>query len=208
MKRLIPLMLVLALLVLSFPAMGAEEVATCTTDADDGSKLPVCGTPDDNECYAGGTMAGKCESEWDWKGGWYMARFNAGDLSREQVPADWQMLLPPLPPPPPPVSSGGGGDPIVATPLQCLDYNTEAADGWYSCPAGCASNYDGIWGTDIYTNDSDICGAAIHAGVITDAGGTFYLTNQPGQDSYTGSTRNGITTYPWGSYGASFSFSN
>ena len=38
----------------------------------------------------------------------------------------------------------------------------------FACPAGGAAGR--IWGTDIYTDDSSICTAAVHAGVITLAG--------------------------------------
>jgi hypothetical protein len=63
----------------------------------------------DNECYAGGTMEGRCnqdvdgdgivsqaETDWAWNCGWYMARYNDGELSRGEVPAWCAILLPPL----------------------------------------------------------------------------------------------------------------
>src|ERR1700733_13446904 len=34
-----------------------------------------------------------------------------------------------------------------------------------ACPAGCES-VGGLWGTDVYTGDSAICRAGIHAGAI------------------------------------------
>jgi LCCL domain len=61
-----------------------------------------------------------------------------------------------------------------------------------------------VWGTDTYTDDSSICTAAVHAGVITLADGgdvTFQLT--PGQDSYQGSTANGVTSLDYGAWGGS-----
>jgi hypothetical protein len=72
-----------------------------------------------------------------------------------------------------------------------------------SCPPnGSASS---VWGTDIYTDDSSICTAAVHAGVITLAnGGTFEMTILAGQSGYPGSTRNGVTTSQWGSWDRSF----
>lgn len=33
------------------------------------------------------------------------------------------------------------------------------------CPEGCANFPSNIWGTGIYTSDSSVCRAAIHAGV-------------------------------------------
>ncbi|GEM_PF-7127561 len=73
------------------------------------------------------------------------------------------------------------------------------------CPADCGGA--SVWGTDIYTDDSSICVAAIHAGVITSAGGAFDVTILEGQQSYPSSTQNGITTSSWGSWSRSFSVS-
>lgn len=64
-----------------------------------------------------------------------------------------------------------------------------------------------IWGTDLYTDDSSICAAAIHAGVISaTTGGPVTFTVAPGQPSYLGSTRNGITSLSWQQYQGSFCF--
>ncbi|QSQ25660.1 protease B [Pyxidicoccus parkwayensis] len=62
-----------------------------------------------------------------------------------------------------------------------------------------------VWGTDLYTDDSNACVAAVHAGAIPASGGKVIVTIQPGQSSYTGSTRNGITTSSYGAWGGSFS---
>jgi hypothetical protein len=64
-----------------------------------------------------------------------------------------------------------------------------------------------IWGTDVYTDDSDIGTAAVHAGLITfAAGGTVTIEIADGQSSYTGSTRNGVTSGDWGEWYGSFIF--
>ncbi|MCP3139410.1 hypothetical protein LXT23_19010 [Pyxidicoccus sp. QH1ED-7-1] len=73
-----------------------------------------------------------------------------------------------------------------------------------NCPAGFGG---AVWGTDLYTDDSDVCAAAQHAGVIPATGGQVVVTTQPAQGSYTGSTRNGISTYSYGYWGGSFSIS-
>jgi hypothetical protein len=63
-----------------------------------------------------------------------------------------------------------------------------------------------LWGTDIYTDDSSICTAAAHAGIITlEAGGLVMVTILPGQDSYDSTERNGIASGSWGSWRRSFS---
>ena len=63
------------------------------------------------------------------------------------------------------------------------------------------------WGTGIYTDDSYIPRAAVHAGAIA-VGVTDYVYVKvlPGQSSYTGSTQNGNSTSSYGSWGGSYSF--
>lgn len=70
------------------------------------------------------------------------------------------------------------------------------------CPKECTQGI--VWGTDIYTSDSTVCTAAIHAGVIPISGGLFILQGADGQPQYTGSSRNGVISSDWGSWGASF----
>ncbi len=62
-----------------------------------------------------------------------------------------------------------------------------------------------VWGTDIYTSDSTLATAAVHAGALKDGQtGVVKVTMLPGQDSYSGTTRNGITTSSYGSYHESY----
>lgn len=87
-----------------------------TTLAD--APQPEPGSRADNECNPGGTMAGKCTNDWEWKGGWYIARFNDGILRREEVPTEYHFLLPPL------VEelAGSAGGPTAPQPTSvCLD---------------------------------------------------------------------------------------
>ena len=64
-----------------------------------------------------------------------------------------------------------------------------------------------VWGSLIYTHDSRIGRAAIHAGRVS-VGQTAVLTIMmlPGQSSYASTTQNGITTSSYGSWSASYSF--
>jgi len=63
----------------------------------------------------------------------------------------------------------------------------------------------GIWGTDIYTTDSSLAMAAVHAGILrTGESGIVKVTIKPGQKSYRGTSRNGVTTGSWGPYEMSF----
>jgi hypothetical protein len=62
-----------------------------------------------------------------------------------------------------------------------------------------------VWGSEPYTDDSSICTAAVHNGLITLAeGGTVVITIAPGADAYQGTTANGVTTSDYGSYAGSF----
>jgi hypothetical protein len=64
-----------------------------------------------------------------------------------------------------------------------------------------------IWGTDIYTSDSYIPAAAVHAGFITN-GQTkeVYIKVVQGLNEYVGSTRNGVSTSGYGGWGLSYQF--
>ncbi len=64
-----------------------------------------------------------------------------------------------------------------------------------------------IWGTDIYTDDTTLAVAAVHAGLLrVGQSGILDVTILQGQDSYQGSTKNGITSDSYGSWGRSFKF--
>ena len=64
-----------------------------------------------------------------------------------------------------------------------------------------------VWGVGPYTDDSAICPAAVHAGLITVAGGgTVTFDVQAGASSYQGSTANGVTTRDYGSWPAQYQF--
>lgn len=62
-----------------------------------------------------------------------------------------------------------------------------------------------VWGTDIYTDDSSIAAAAVHAGVLSEGErGVVLVTILPGMPSYFGSARNGIETMSYGAWEGSF----
>lgn len=62
-----------------------------------------------------------------------------------------------------------------------------------------------IWGTDIYTDDTSVCTAGVHAGVITrEDGGTVTIIIRPGQAAYVGSARNGVASQPYDDWDGSF----
>jgi hypothetical protein len=74
---------------------------------------------------------------------------------------------------------------------------------WYFEVTG--NNQGATWGTDVYTTDSHLAATAVHAGVLrVGQKGYVKVTILPGQNSYPSSTRNGITSQPWGFWGVSF----
>jgi hypothetical protein len=74
---------ILALLCLLF---GLTLVSAAQDRAD--------GAPEDNACYAGGSLEGKCdwptdaEDDWAWACGWYIARVGTGEFTVDDVP-EW-----------------------------------------------------------------------------------------------------------------------
>jgi hypothetical protein len=105
------------------------------------------------------------------------------------------------------------------TPSPSPTPNTELAEAWaatatqhrgldgerfdYDCPAAGMLRF--VWGTDVYTDDSSVCTAGVHAGAITlEEGGTVTIEIRPGQDSYAATERNGVMTLDYGPWGGSY----
>ena len=65
-----------------------------------------------------------------------------------------------------------------------------------------------LWGTDIYTGDSAIAAAAVHAGLVK-AGETAVVkvTVEQPLAQYQGSVRNGVTSHDFGRYGTAYRLS-
>jgi hypothetical protein len=62
-----------------------------------------------------------------------------------------------------------------------------------------------IWGTDVYTTDSMLAMAAVHAGVLKPGEtGVVRLKILPSPPSFAGSARNGVTTSPYGPYSGAY----
>jgi hypothetical protein len=100
------------------------------------------------------------------------------------------------------VAAPSGGD-WAATATQLRGKNGSRFD--YVCPADGKPSNSRIWGTDVYTDDSSVCTAAMHAGKITPAeGGTVTIEIRPGEASYAGSTRNGVTSSNYSAWDGSF----
>jgi LCCL domain len=67
-----------------------------------------------------------------------------------------------------------------------------------SPPSRRARSPGAVHGTDVYTDDSSICTAAVHAGAISlKRGGEATITVVGPSAGYVGSVRNGVTSYDW-----------
>lgn len=64
-----------------------------------------------------------------------------------------------------------------------------------------------VWGSDVYTLDSTLATAAVHAGVLKN-GQTGVVTVEivAPPASFNGTTQNGVTSFPWGAYPGAFRF--
>lgn len=73
----------------------------------------------------------------------------------------------------------------------------------FACPPN--GTPSSVWGTDTYTTDSSICGAAAHSGRIqTQTGGVVQIQITAGQAAYQGTIRGGVASLNFGSYPGSF----
>ncbi|XP_037118943.1 macrophage mannose receptor 1-like [Syngnathus acus] len=75
------------------------------------------------------------------------------------------------------------------------------------CPPGCGKAPHIVYGTSIYNQDSNICTAAIHAGIIrNEIGGAVTLLKAPPQNADLIYTENGITLVQYGGKMVSYAF--
>lgn len=71
-----------------------------------------------------------------------------------------------------------------------------------ACPSGFDTGI--VWGSGPYTGDSDVCTAALHSGLISEHNFVVEVISRGANESYPGSSSNGVTTRDWGNYGESF----
>lgn len=111
------------------------------------------------------------------------------------------------PPEPPPAEAIAGGGPIEAgCSFNATQIKREMGDTvQVLCPANCDGS-GATWGTDVYTADSAICRAAVHAGATPVTGGLVTVHLEPGRPAYRGSARHGVTSSDYGSYASSYRF--
>ena len=94
---------------------------------------------------------------------------------------------------------------VTTAPANLVGYRNKVGSVFQFTVTG--SNTGAIWGTDVYTDDSSVATAAVHAGVLAvGETKTVTITILPGQSSYTASTRNNIKASSWGPWTGSYSF--
>jgi len=102
----------------------------------------------------------------------------------------------------------GGGAAAAASPWSTSATSHRGQNGQsftHECPPG--GTLGTVWGTDVYSDDSSICSAAVHAGRVTLAqGGSVTVFVHPGRARYAGSERNGVTTRQFATFPGSFAF--
>ena len=109
------------------------------------------------------------------------------------------------------LSGNTSTNPTTAANGGAIDWNKEAG-GYrgkngerftFTCPV---NDYPGhrVYGTDIYTDDSSICTAAVHAGAIPLSGGLVTIEIRGPQNEFKSSNRNGIGSSPYGYWPGSF----
>ncbi len=93
----------------------------------------------------------------------------------------------------------------VAAPGNLVGYRNRVGQTFEFTVTGATGG--AVWGTDVYTDDSSIARAAVHAGVVAvGQSRVVTVTILPGQSSYPASTRNGVTSASWGAWSGSYSF--
>jgi len=65
-----------------------------------------------------------------------------------------------------------------------------------------------VWGIDVYTDDSNICAAARHAGLLPEGRGDVVLIPLAGRDAYDGLARHGVASKAYGPWEGSFRFAH
>jgi len=62
-----------------------------------------------------------------------------------------------------------------------------------------------LWGTDVYTGDSAIAVAAVHAGLLKPGHSAIVkITVEHPRPRYAGSVQNGVTSHEFGAYGTAY----
>ncbi len=103
-------------------------------------------------------------------------------------------------------SASGGEERVVEPdPGNVVNYRNEQGLTFYFEVTGSLTG--SVWGSGIYTDDSHIGTAAVHAGLLEpDETGVVALTILGPQQSFEGTTGNGVTSADYGPWDGSFQF--
>lgn len=106
---------------------------------------------------------------------------------------------------PPQADNGPVGDQVLPDPGTMTDYRGDNGQVFRFRVIGNANG--SVFGDGIYTDDTRVATAAVHAGVLRDGEeGVVAVKVLPGQDSYSAATRNGITSADYGAWAGSYEF--
>jgi hypothetical protein len=107
--------------------------------------------------------------------------------------------------PKPAASSGPAGSTWNATAVALRGQNGNRFE--FSCPPNSASGAGPVWGggTEYFSDASAVCPAAVMTGdILLQGGGLVVIEIRPGQQSYVGTTSNGVTSQSSGATAGSF----
>lgn len=93
---------------------------------------------------------------------------------------------------------------VLPDPGNLTMYRKNYGATYYFSVTGKGSGY--LFGTDIYTDDSELAAASVHAGILAPGqSGIVKVTIRPGQSSYRASWKNGVRSRSWGKWDSSYS---
>lgn len=96
---------------------------------------------------------------------------------------------------------------LCKTPINLINYRNRVGQTFSFTITGKSGK--NVWGTKIYTDDSNLATAAVHAGIIKhNETKTVDVEILPGQLSYQGSIQNGIVSEPFSGWAGSYLFPN
>lgn len=91
-------------------------------------------------------------------------------------------------------------------PATMLDLCDPVGTTYYFRVRGAAEG--SVWGTDVYTGDSALAAAALHAGLVKAGEAAIVkVTAVKPPAQYKGSVRNGVTSHDFGRYGTAYRLS-
>src|SRR5687768_5549583 len=89
-------------------------------------------------------------------------------------------------------------------PANMLDLTQPVGSTYYFRVAGASEGP--LWGTDVYTGDSSLAVAAVHAGLVRPGeSAVIRVATVAPPPQFSGSVRHGVTSHDFGRYGSAYS---